>query len=294
MRAADAAGLSFVLVSFALNSVVTRLLVAGGLLDPGLATAVRFVAGAAALALLALALGRASDARPRRRSALPAVALGAYALLISYGYAHVGAAAGTLVFYACVLATMTLGGALVHRLAPPGRALAGGLLGLAGVGVLALGRVEGTTPLGVLLLAGTGVAWGIYSLQGRGHADAFAFSAGNFALLALALLPFAAWRVADGAPWTGAGLALAAGMGAITTALAYVAWYRLQPRLAPAQAAAYQMAIPVLTAGMAVLALDEPFTPRLVGAATLVLAGMALASWPRRARATAGAAATEA
>ena len=48
--------LPFVLVSFAANSLITRYVVAEDLLDPGLLTAVRFVA--AAVALLALALVR--------------------------------------------------------------------------------------------------------------------------------------------------------------------------------------------------------------------------------------------
>jgi drug/metabolite transporter (DMT)-like permease len=277
-HAPDAAALSFVLLSFALNSVITRFLVAGGLLDPGLATAARFVAGALMLALVALLRGTPGDARPRARSLVPALWLGAYALLISYGYAHVGAAAGTFTFYALVLVTMTVGGAAMDRRSPAPRAVVGGLLALAGVGVLALGRLDGTTPLGVALLAATGVAWGAYSLHGRRHPDAFAFSAGNFALLGLALVPFAGALVATGAAWTWPGAALAAGMGALTTALAYVAWYGLLPRLAPAQAATYQMLIPVLAAGIAVVALGEGVSLRLGAAAALVLAGMALAS----------------
>lgn len=48
--------LPFVLVSFAANSLVTRHVVADGLLDAGLLSAVRFVAGV--LALLALCAAR--------------------------------------------------------------------------------------------------------------------------------------------------------------------------------------------------------------------------------------------
>ncbi|SRR5581483_1822679 len=281
LGAPGTAALAFVLLSFALNSVVTRLVVGGGLLDPGLATVARFVAGALMLALVALARGRPRDARPGRRSVAPALWLGAYALLISYGYAHIGAAAGTFVFYALVLATMTAGGALMDRKAPPWRAIAGGLLALAGVGVLALGRLAGTTPLGVALLAGTGVAWGAYSLHGRRQPDAFAFSAGNFALLALALLPLGGALLAAGAAWTARGALLAIAMGALTTALAYVAWYRLLPAIPSAQAATYQMLIPVLAAGIAVAALGEPLSWRFALAAALVLGGMALAGLRR-------------
>jgi hypothetical protein len=47
--------LPFVLVSFAANSLITRYVVRDELLDAGLLTAVRFLAGAAALVLLSIA-----------------------------------------------------------------------------------------------------------------------------------------------------------------------------------------------------------------------------------------------
>src|SRR5690242_10548888 len=94
--------LTFVLVSFAANSLVTRYVVANHLLDAYLLTVVRFVAGAVML----LAVGLARRERPRlgRANLRPALWLGVYAVCISFGYQHIGAAAGTFVFYATVLA----------------------------------------------------------------------------------------------------------------------------------------------------------------------------------------------
>ncbi|HEV8359671.1 MAG TPA: DMT family transporter [Candidatus Thermoplasmatota archaeon] len=280
-----AAGLGFVLVSFALNSVATRFVVAAHLLDPGLTTAVRFLAGAGALLALLAAQGRVRDARPTRASLAPAFWLGAYAVLISYGYAHITAAAGTFAFYACVLLTMALYGWGAEGQRPPPRALAGGLLALGGVGVLALGRVEGTTPLGVALLAGTGISWGLYSVLGRRSAQPLAFTSANFVALGLALLlPTAAALAGVAGPLavTAQGLLVAALMGAVTTALSYAVWYWALPRLTRAQAGTYQLAIPVLTALLGVALLQEPIGPPLALAAALVVGGMALGT-PRRA-----------
>ncbi len=84
--------LPFVVVAFAANSLITRHVVAEHLLDAGLLSAVRFVAGALALTGLALSRGE------RRSSAGPTSCrlswLGLYATCISYGYSHIGAAAG--------------------------------------------------------------------------------------------------------------------------------------------------------------------------------------------------------
>jgi drug/metabolite transporter (DMT)-like permease len=270
MRLAPA--LAFVLVSFALNSLVTRLVVSRGLLDAGLVTWARFAAGA--VALVALAAARRGTRWTLAGAAWPATWLGAYAVLISYGYAFITAAAGTFVFYACNLATLVLGAGRRHE----PRAIAGGALALAGVALLALGKVAGSTPLGVAMLAATGVAWGLYTLRARRAADPLAFTTAAFVALALTLLlPAAAWVAVARPVMTAAGWLLVAAMGAFTTAVAYVVWSWTAARIGAAQAGTYQLLIPVLTAAAGVTALGEPFSWRLVAAGALVVAGMALA-----------------
>jgi drug/metabolite transporter (DMT)-like permease len=263
--------LPFVLVSFAANSLVTRFVVEDDLLDAGLLTGVRFLAGALALAVLSGVLRE----RPvvGRGNAVPALWLGAYAVCISYGYQHIGAAAGTFVFYAAVLLTLVL----VDRRAGaplPVRRAVGAVVALAGIGVLASASVDTVRPLGVLLLTATGAAWGLYTAAGRGAGDPRRFTTGNFLLLAAVLVVPTGAGAAAGLQVTGEGLAWGVLMGAGTTAFAYVAWYACQPRLTGAQAGLVQLAIPVLTTVGAVALLDEPLTARLLVAAVLVGAGM--------------------
>lgn len=272
-RDATAPLVLLVMVCFAFNSVATRSLVSMDLLDAAGVTVARFVAGALMLASIMILQGGARDAWPTRRDALPILFLSGYALAIAYGYVHITAAAGTFVFYALVIATMTLGGPR-----PGPRAVAGALLALAGVGVLALGRVAGSTPLGVALLALTGATWGAYSLALRRRGAPLATNARAFvgvALLSLLLLPLVT-RVT----WTG--VLVGVFMGAITTALAYALWARVLPRLTPISAGTFQLLVPVLTAVAGVAALGEPFGARLAIAAALVLAGMALATMTPR------------
>lgn len=103
---------------------------------------------------------------------------------------------------------------------------------------------------------------------------------GHFVVVAaVAALPAAAGAAA-GLRVTGTGLVWAAAMGAVTTALAYVAWYACQRTLSGTGAGVVQLAIPVLTAVGAVLVLGESLSPTLLVAAALVGAGM----WTGRAR----------
>ncbi len=266
--------LPFVLVSFAANSLITRYVVAEHLLDAGLLSAVRF--GAGALALVALALARGERPVVGRANLLPALWLGIYAACISYGYGYIGAAPGTFVFYATVLLTLVLGD-LARRLPVPRARALGAATSLAGVAVLASGSLGTVRPLGVLLLAATGAAWGLYTAAGRTGSDPRVATTGHFVLLAAVAAVPAAVGVAAGLHVSPAGLAWAAVMGAGTTAFAYVAWYACQRSLTGTAAGSAQLLIPVLTTAGAVVLLGERLTARLLIAAMLVAAGLWLA-----------------
>jgi drug/metabolite transporter (DMT)-like permease len=264
--------LTFVLLAFAANSLVTRYVVAAGLADPGLLTGIRVLAGAAALLAVAAAR-RERLPRLERSTLLPALALGVYAVCISYGYLLIGAAAGTFVFYAAVMVTL-VGSDLVRRTPVPPRRRLGAVVSLLGITVLTAGRVALVTPLGVLLLAVTGIAWGVYTALGRSAGDPRRATTANFTLLALVLVLPTGAGIAAGLPLTPAGVVWGVVMGAGTTAFAYVAWYVCQRVLTGTAAGSTQLAIPVITTLGAVLLLGERLSWTLLAAAVLVAAGM--------------------
>ncbi len=265
------------LLAFAANSLITRHVVGEDLLDAGLLSGVRFVAGA--LALLGLSLARAERPVVGRANLLPALWLGIYAVCISYGYLHIGAAAGTFVFYASVLLTLVAGD-LVRRTPLPTTRLVGATVSLLGIAVLASGSTGTVTVLGVVLLAATGVAWGLYTAAGRSTTEPRVATTGHFLVLAAVVVVPTAVGAGAGLRVTGPGLAWAVVMGAGTTAFAYVAWYACQRSMSGAAAGAVQLVIPVITAVGAVVLLGEVLSPRLLVAAALVLVGM----WLGRAR----------
>jgi drug/metabolite transporter (DMT)-like permease len=266
-----AALLSFVLVSFAANSLMTRYVVANRLLDAYLLTVVRFVAGA--VALLVLTLGRGDRPSISRANLWPAFWLGVYAVCISFGYQHIGAAAGTFVFYATVLAGLVAYDVVTRTPVPRARAV-GALVSIAGVGVLTAPSAGDVTPLGVLLLTVTGAAWALYTAAGRTGTDPRTTTTGNFTVLAVALLVPVGFTVSGGPTVTITGLVLGAGMGSLTTALAYVAWYACQRRMSATTAGTVQSVIPILAAAGAMLLLGERLTLLFGLAALLVLAGL--------------------
>ena len=270
--------LAIAVASFAANSLMTRLVVQGHLMDAGLLAAVRFLSGAIMLVAIALAGRTPRHAVPGRRHLLPALWLGLYALLISYGYQHIGASPGTFVFYAAVFLTLVaVDASRGTKLSL--RRVVSAVLALAGLGVLAASQLSTVTALGVALLAGTGVAWGLYTAVGRGVANPLAATTGNFVTLALVLLVPTALTAAHvfGTPiMTVEGLAWGIAMGAGTTACAYPIWYWCLRHVTGAKAGLVQLATPIVTAIAAVGLLGEPFSARLAAAATLVVLGLGL------------------
>ncbi len=265
--------LPFVLVSFAANSLITRHVVAARLMDPGLLSAARFIAGAVALVAIAFARRDRPRLRVGRANVMPAAWLGVYALCISYGYHYIGAAAGTFVFYTAVLLTLVAHDVATGTGVQASRVV-GVVVALSGIAVLALGSDGRVTALGVLLLAGTGVSWGLYTVAGRSGGDPRVATTGNFVVVAAVVVAPAAVGAAVGLRLTVAGVVWAVVMGALTTALAYVAWYACQRSMTGTAAGTAQLAVPVLTAIGAVALLGEQVSVTLLVAAVLVATGL--------------------
>lgn len=282
------------LAAFAGNSLLCRAALRGGGVGPATFTALRLASGALVLAPWLIgpggggggmgAVGSGSGAGRRSAwwpAALAAGALAAYALGFSLAYVELSTGTGALLLFGAVQATMLgVGWASGERLgARRGLGLAAAL---AGVALLVAPGVSAPAPLAALSMALAGIAWGVYSLLGRGAARPAARTARNFALAApLGILAFALAGRAEPLSLDGALLAVAS--GGLTSGLGYVAWYAALRGHTATSAAVVQLAVPALTALGGVLLLDEGLTLRLVLASALTLGGILLATLSPRA-----------
>ena len=271
------------MIAFAANSLLCRLALQHGAIDAASFSSIRLVSGALALALIVRM--RAGPSPARSGEWLAAAMLFAYVACFSFAYVSLSAGTGALILFGAVQVTMCLAGwragEAFGRLGGIGFAAA-----VAGLVALVLPGVTAPSPSGAMLMAAAGVAWGIYSLRGRGVDDPLAATAGNFLRatpLALAMSLLLA-GLARAAP-TGALLAVVS--GAITSGIGYVLWYAALRGLPALRAAAVQLSVPPLAAFGGVLWLGEAVTPRLAGASAAILGGIALvlagrAQRPRR------------
>jgi drug/metabolite transporter (DMT)-like permease len=284
-RSAETVALTtLALVAFAANSILNRMALAGHSIDAASFTAIRLASGA--LVLVALVRARAGDLRPLRgRGWRGPLALFAYAAPFSFAYLRLGAAVGALVLFGSVQLTM-IGWALARGERPTPRVWLGLALAAGGLGLLMVPAATRPDPFGAVLMITAGVAWGVYSVAGKGATDPLAANARAFLWAAPLGILLGLARAATGAAHAiGArGAALAVASGAITSALGYAIWYRALRGLTTAQAAIVQLAVPVIAGLGAVALLGEHPSERLIVSAAAVLGGVALVLSRRPAR----------
>ncbi len=259
------------LLAFAANSILCRLALAGQEIDAPAFTAIRLITGAILLSAVALGTGRSRF--HKQGSWLSGLMLFGYAIAFSLAYLGLTAATGALILFGTVQATMIVGSVLKG-----GRPnWLGVILATTGLVVLTLPGLDSPPLPQALWMFGAGVAWGIYSLKGKGSTDPIADTAANFlrSLVFLVPLGFIATSVVRCTPL---GFGLAAFSGAITSGLGYVAWYAALGFLGSARAATVQLLVPVLAAFAGIAFMGEKMSWRLAVAAALTLGGVALAT----------------
>jgi drug/metabolite transporter (DMT)-like permease len=275
------------MIGFAANSLLCRGALRGGAIDAATFTAIRLATGAAVLVAIVIAREGGSALRSNRRGEgtwLSAVALAAYAVAFSYAYLEIGAAAGALLLFGAVQLTMITGG-LLRGERPTPRQWLGWLLAIAGLVVINAPRLDPPPVGGAVLMMLAGIAWGIYSLRGRGVTRPLVATASNFARsvpIAALLVAIAFATRAHASPL---GIALAAASGGIASGLGYSLWYAAVPSLGATRAAVVQLSVPVITAIAAVVILAEPLRPTVAIGGGAIVGGLALALTAARVRA---------
>ena len=261
------------MVCFAGNSLLCRLALRGGGIDAASFTAVRLGAAAAVMSVLARLAGAA---RAPAGSWTSAAVLFGYAIAFSFAYVQIDAGLGALLLFGAVQITM-VGWGILRGERPSAVEWLGLAVALAGLFVLSHPGTSASPVAGVGLMLLAGVAWGTFSLRGRGSPDPLQATAAIFART----LPFVAATVAIAFAINHPHLSLqgvVAGLvsGGVTSGIGYVLWYRALKRLTSLQAASVQLTVPVIAALGGVVFLGEHPTLRLVGAAVLILGGIAL------------------
>jgi drug/metabolite transporter (DMT)-like permease len=267
------------MAAFAANSLLCRVALKNTGIDAGSFTTIRIVSGAVVLRLIVSVRGLSPG---WTGSWLSALALFVYAAGFSFAYVKLPAAVGALILFGAVQATM-IGYGLWCGERIRGIKVVGLCAAFAGLITLLLPGLSAPPMASSALMLAAGVAWGIYSLRGRGSGTPMVDTAGNF----LRAVPFTALlyvtRVA-GAPLDGAGVLYAVVSGGLASGVGYAIWYASLPGLKATTAATIQLSVPVLAAVGGVMFLGEAITLRLLLSSAGILGGIALVIMSRKQR----------
>src|SRR3979411_3169827 len=164
------------MIAFAGNSLLCRAALKQTSIDAASFTFLRIFSGAPALWLIMKMRGAAWKEAGNWSSAL---ALFAYAAAFSFAYNSLSAGTGALLLFGAVQATMIIWGlSQGERLRT--RQWLGLALAVAGLVALLFPGLSAPPINGALLMLCAGIAWGFYSLRGKGAGDPVTTTAGNF------------------------------------------------------------------------------------------------------------------
>lgn len=260
-------------VAFAANSILCRMALGPGAIDAASFSVIRFLSGAVMLLLISARTGKTFASVQGSWAA--AIVLTVYALPFAFAYTWLSAATGALILFGGVQVTM-LTTALVSGERPHPMQWAGVAVAIAGLITLMLPGLTAPSPAGAMLMAVASVAWGVYSLRGRGSPNPLAETTGNF-VRAVPLIALVSLVALSGIHVETRGVLLSVASGVIATGLGYVVWYAALRGLSAVRAAVVQLAVPVLTTMGGVIVLGESVSVRLLASTILVLGGIAMA-----------------
>jgi drug/metabolite transporter (DMT)-like permease len=260
------------MLAFAANSVLCRLALGADTIDAASFTSIRLLSGAAMLAIILFYRNRSfGQDKPNPVSALM---LFTYAICFSFSYIQLSTGTGALILFGTVQLTLMLSGLLKGERPVP-LAWLGMVAAFSGLVYLLLPSVSAPPLDGSALMILAGIAWGIYTLRGKGSKDPLSATSWNFlGTIPLVALTYVVFR--SDFHLSQEGIVLAVASGALASGLGYVIWYSVLPRLSWMNAATVQLSVPVIAAAGGVILIAEPVTVRLVIATLVVLGGIYL------------------
>ncbi|MAC48483.1 MAG: EamA family transporter [Oceanospirillum sp.] len=198
-----------------------------------------------------------------------------YAIAFSIAYLDLDTGTGALILFGAVQLTMIIVGLLsgqkLHTIE-----WAGVIIAFVGFIYLVLPGLTTPSLIGFILMTLAGIAWGFYTLMGRGSENPMLDTAANFMRTWPMLLVLTLWLLWQGADISTQGFMLAVTSGAITSGLGYIIWYAVLKYYSATQAAVLQLSVPVIAAFGGVLFVAEGISLNLLLSSLMILGGILL------------------
>ena len=272
------------MVAFAGNSLLCRLALETYHMDPASFTSIRLISGALVLWVLTSRqkyLNTTNNNNSKKGNWLSAFALFTYTACFSFAYVNLTTAMGALLLFGAVQVTM-IGYGIFKGERLTYQQSTGLIIAIVGFGYLLWPGLSAPPFIASLTMITSGIAWGIYSLRGKGSGDPTMITSGNFLrsiplTIALNFLSYLYFQYTDTSMQFIMPASIAAIIsGAVTSGMGYALWYKVLPSLKSTTAATVQLSVPVIAAFTGIIFLHESMSQHLLISSLAILGGIAL------------------
>lgn len=269
------------LLFLASNSIFCKLALVNNYIDAYSFTLLRLLFGAITLVLIYFYKTK-KIYFSKKTNWLSSFMLFSYAICFSYSFINIDAGMGTLLLFTVVQIVMVLF-SLFQKEKITVQKFFGVILALFGLAYLLYPKDSFEISLfHAFLMIIAGVSWAIYTILGKKSSDSLYNTMDNFVKSLIFIVIFYILFLPENIFITNKGLLLAFISGSITSAIGYVLWYQVLPKMQFITAGIIQLFAPIISIVISIIFLNESLTMTLFLSATMIFIGIILTIFSKK------------
>lgn len=269
------------LLFLASNSIFCKLALVNNYIDAYSFTLLRLLFGAITLVLIYFYKTK-KIYFSKKINWLSSFMLFSYAICFSYSFINIDAGMGTLLLFTVVQIVMVLF-SLFQKEKITVQKFFGVILALFGLAYLLYPKDSFEISLfHAFLMIIAGVSWAIYTILGKKSSDSLYNTMDNFVKSLIFIVIFYIIFSPENMFITNKGLLLAFISGSITSAIGYVLWYEVLPKMQFITAGIIQLFAPIISIVISIIFLNESLSMTLFLSATMIFIGIILTIFSKK------------
>lgn len=269
------------LLFLALNSIFCKLALSNNFIDAFSFTMYRVLFGSITLILIYL-YKRKKLQFSIKKNWLSSLMLFSYAICFSYSFLNIEAGVGTLLLFAVVQLVMVIF-SLFHKEKIIFQKIAGMVLAMAGLIYLLYPKQSFELSLfHAFLMIIAGISWAVYTVLGKKSSDSLYNTTDNFTKALIFVVIFYLLFSPENSFISEKGIILAFISGSLTSAIGYLLWYEVLPKMQLITAGIIQLFVPVISIVISIVFLNENLTFTLFLSTVIIFAGILLTIFSKK------------
>lgn len=269
------------LLFLALNSIFCKFALSNNFIDAFSFTMYRVLFGSITLILIYL-YKRKKLHFSIKKNWLSPLMLFLYAICFSYSFLNIDAGVGTLLLFAVVQLVMVIF-SLFHKEKINFQKIAGILLALFGLIYLLYPKESFELSLfHAFLMIIAGISWAVYTVLGKKSSDSLYNTTDNFAKALIFVVIFYLLFSPENSFISEKGILLAFISGSLTSAIGYLLWYEVLPKMQLITAGIIQLFVPIISIVISIIFLNESLTITLLLSTVIIFAGILLTIFSKK------------